>query len=88
MRIGRSWGLGRKDSLARNIDKMRRRCRSKLSRDEMKIIPDTFILPADLSMVQMRFSQYDLPGQKSELWIFKPAASSCGRGTVKPRVLH
>lgn len=65
-----SWHLGRKDSLWRNIWKKKREfC------EDYNICPNTFVLPDDF-----RLFQQDREDNPSKLWIYKPVASSCGRG--------
>ena len=65
-----SWHLGRKDNLWRNIWKKRREFN-----EEYNFCPNTYIMPDDF-----RLFQQDREDNPKELWIYKPVASSCGRG--------
>lgn len=65
-----SWQLGRKDNLWRNMSRMKRAFGL-----EYDFCPQTFLLPEDFP----RF-QRERESHPSNLWILKPAASSCGRG--------
>jgi tubulin polyglutamylase TTLL4 len=65
-------GIGRKDRLARNIARSRRR----LGGDKYNFLPETYLLPADRGLWESKFGA-EPPGT---LWIAKPNSSSCGRG--------
>lgn len=65
-----SWHLGRKDLLARHITRMKRQWPS-----EYDIFPQSFCLPADSN-----FWENAREADPKGLWIWKPVASSCGRG--------
>jgi hypothetical protein len=65
-----SWHLGRKDMLARHIQRMKRQWPTMYD-----IFPQSFCLPQDCSLWDMAREE-----QPKSLWIWKPVASSCGRG--------
>lgn len=65
-----SWHLGRKDNLWKNIWKKRREFG-----EDYGFCPTTYLMPDDF-----RLFQQDREDNPKELWIFKPVASSCGRG--------
>jgi len=65
-----SWQLGRKDMMWRNIRKMQRQWP-----DHFDITPPSYVLPDDYHA--WRTAREAGP---QDLWIFKPANSSCGRG--------
>lgn len=66
-----SWCIGRKDSMWRNV------CRNRRVHGKFfEIAPTTYILPED-------FKKWNLDREMSNfknMYILKPAASSCGRG--------
>jgi hypothetical protein len=66
-----SWSLGRKDNMWRNIQRMRR-----LHGKAFDICPQTYIFPEDYK----RWTIDREAAQFKNLYIMKPAASSCGRG--------
>ena len=80
-----SFALGRKDALARNINRHRRLLKSD-QRGEFAFFPDTFVLPEDRESLLQRAqsdkkrSGSDDDSQLPNFWILKPCASSCGRG--------
>jgi len=64
--------IGRKDNLCRNINRLKR-----IHGKDYNICPTTYVLPEDLG----RFSKdRDTAEGKTQLWILKPSAQSCGRG--------
>merc|ERR1719316_1942981 len=65
-----SWHLGRKDLLARHISRMKRQWPT-----EYSIFPQSFCLPHDSTSWETARKE-----QPNALWIWKPVASSCGRG--------
>jgi len=65
-------GIGRKDRLARNLARARRRHGA----SEYNFLPETYLLPADRSLWEMRVAAEPA----GTLWISKPNNSSCGRG--------
>ena len=71
-----TWGIGRKDSLAKNIARMKRQFGSNL----FNIVPPSFILPGEEVALKE-----DVDSQTAALgavptYIVKPSASSCGKG--------
>lgn len=65
-----SWELGRKDRLARNVDRMVR-----LHGEAFQIAAKTYHLPGERNKLKS-----DMEANPRSLWILKPPASSCGRG--------
>jgi hypothetical protein len=82
-----SWCIGRKDNLARNLNRARRTHPSAYD-----FLPETYNLPADRAYFESRFAldvqHHQASASSSEaagggggvMWILKPPASSCGRG--------
>ena len=69
-----SYYLGRKDQLYRNYQ-----VQEDLFPDDYDFMPKTFIFPKDAE--KFRDARDNAArSQKKKLWIFKPTASSCGRG--------
>lgn len=66
----RSWQLGRKDLMWRNIRSMQRKWPQ-----DFDITPQCYVLPDDLRVWMTAQEQHP-----SALWIWKPVNSSCGRG--------
>lgn len=71
-----TWGIGRKDNLAVNINEMKRHYGS----DVFDIIPASFILPRQQSDVELDASHNPGTSTAPLIYILKPVASSCGRG--------
>jgi hypothetical protein len=67
--------LGRKDQLYRNIQ-----IREDLFPEDYNFMPKTFIFPADSKKFIEAKNSYNIGNAKKKYWIFKPTASSCGRG--------
>ena len=65
------WQLGRKDSLWRNLSRMKRQ-----HPNDYTFIPNTFLMNCDFN----RFSIIKENSENKALWIMKPCASACGRG--------
>ncbi len=65
-----TWELGRKDSLWRNMSRMKRKYG-----ESYDICPPTYILPEDYARLTS-----DKEADPHALWIMKPVASCCGRG--------
>lgn len=61
--------LGRKDNLWKNVNVMRRK-----HGQDYEICPKTYVLPEDYEVL------VSLMEIEKQLWILKPAASSCGKG--------
>eukprot|EP00759_Apiculatamorpha_spiralis_P037062 PhF_6_TR37119/c0_g1_i2/m.54555/K16601/TTLL4; tubulin polyglutamylase TTLL4 len=66
-----TWGVGRKDNLARNIGEMRKLHGA----EHYGYTPMTFILPEDADRLQR-----DMLMNVGKTYITKPVASSCGKG--------
>eukprot|EP01006_Ploeotia_vitrea_P042742 TRINITY_DN66658_c1_g4_i1.p1 TRINITY_DN66658_c1_g4~~TRINITY_DN66658_c1_g4_i1.p1 ORF type:complete len:731 (+),score=30.81 TRINITY_DN66658_c1_g4_i1:52-2244(+) len=66
-----TWGIGRKDSLWRNIARMR----SKFGAQEFGFVPQSYILPNDFRTFAQDFRRHG-----GGTYIVKPCASACGRG--------
>jgi tubulin polyglutamylase TTLL4 len=65
-----SWGIGSKAHMWRHVQRMRR-----IHGPSFEIAPQTYIFPEDYK----RFT-LDREQEKKQMYIMKPAASSCGRG--------
>ncbi|CEM26957.1 unnamed protein product [Vitrella brassicaformis CCMP3155] len=65
-----TWTLGRKDLLWRNVTRMKRQ-----HGEAFSFMPQTWILPDDYRLFEAARNE-----RPRDLWIFKPYASSCGRG--------
>ncbi len=63
--------LGRKDRLSAALSRSRR-----LHSTDYDFYPETYILPHDYT----HWASKAAGGMKTQLWIAKPHASSCGRG--------
>jgi len=70
-----TWGIGRKDSLARNLARMQKR----FGDAEYGFFPATYVLPGDHAALTKDFAR------RPTTLIIKPVASACGRGV---RLLH
>jgi tubulin polyglutamylase TTLL4 len=71
-----TWGIGRKDSLARNITRMKRQFGSAA----FNIVPPSFILPGDETALREDVDTQTAALGTVPTYIVKPAASSCGKG--------
>nr|CCC92946.1 putative tubulin tyrosine ligase protein [Trypanosoma congolense IL3000] len=71
-----TWGIGRKDSLANNVQKMQRY----FGFDVFDIIPVTFLIPKQHSQLEEYVSRNPNTEEDPLIFIVKPSASSCGRG--------
>ncbi|EAN76932.1 tubulin tyrosine ligase protein, putative [Trypanosoma equiperdum] len=71
-----TWGIGRKDSLATNIQKMQRY----FGLDNFNVIPMTFLLPKQRSQLEDYVNENPDSADDPLIFIVKPSASSCGRG--------
>lgn len=71
-----TWGLGRKDSLAYNINRMRRY----FGEDKIDITPASFIIPRQKDELLWEATRNPPSANKPLIYILKPCASSCGRG--------
>jgi tubulin polyglutamylase TTLL7 len=69
-----SFYLGRKDQLYRNYQ-----VQEELFPDDYNFMPKTYIFPSDAKKFQLAKDD-DLHNRRKKYWIFKPSASSCGRG--------
>eukprot|EP01012_Entosiphon_sulcatum_P031787 TRINITY_DN40498_c0_g1_i1.p1 TRINITY_DN40498_c0_g1~~TRINITY_DN40498_c0_g1_i1.p1 ORF type:complete len:801 (-),score=75.10 TRINITY_DN40498_c0_g1_i1:22-2397(-) len=67
-----TWGIGRKDLLARNLYRMRR----KFGEEAYCFFPPTYVLPEDSKALAADWGSF---GRKPTV-IVKPVASACGRG--------
>lgn len=65
-----SWQVGRKDLLWKNVHRMKRQFPK-----HFDIMPTTYVLPEDSQVWAATREQHP-----SEIWIWKPTNSSCGRG--------
>ena len=65
-----TWQIGRKDNMWRNINRMKRDFG-----DDYDICPLTYLLMEDFRRLCL-----DREEDPKQLWILKPAGSSCGRG--------
>eukprot|EP00756_Hemistasia_phaeocysticola_P067031 Hpha_TRINITY_DN9666_c0_g1::TRINITY_DN9666_c0_g1_i1::g.184566::m.184566/K16601/TTLL4; tubulin polyglutamylase TTLL4 len=65
-----TWGIGRKDQLHRNINKLRASFP-----EHFDITPKTWLLPQDTRAVSA-----DMQAHPGSTYILKPCASSCGKG--------
>jgi len=70
-----SYYLGRKDQLYRNYQ-----IREDLFLDDYNFMPKTYIFPTDAAKFEEERESTNYTNHKKKLWIFKPTASSCGRG--------
>ena len=72
-----TWGVGRKDSLHKNVSRMRRQ----YGAEAFDIVPQTWLVPNDLDLVRedCRVAALASGGQEPT-YIVKPSASSCGKG--------
>jgi len=74
-----SWALGRKDSLYRHLDAMRRQH----GYNEFPFFPKTWILPGqkkELKSIMEEETKGKKSNSKTNMWIIKPQNSCCGRG--------
>jgi tubulin polyglutamylase TTLL4 len=71
-----TWGIGRKDSLAMNVGRMRRQ----YGASAINIVPVSFILPRDKDELADDVAQATEQSGAVPTYIVKPSASSCGRG--------
>lgn len=71
-----TWGIGRKDSLAMNIGKMKRQYGSAA----FNIVPASFVLPKERDELAADLQEATEGGASPPTYIVKPSASSCGRG--------
>lgn len=75
-----TWGVGRKDSLARNVGRMRDLFGSEFG----NIVPRSFLIPGDLEALQRDLNEHinnpSNPSRAPPTYIVKPSASSCGKG--------
>lgn len=69
--------ITRKDRLYVNFSRLR----DKFGNKEFSFLPETFILPEQVSLFRDTFTDIQQRGSKEEnIWIVKPASSSRGRG--------
>jgi tubulin polyglutamylase TTLL4 len=71
-----TWGIGRKDSLAVNIGKMKRQ----YGAAAFNIVPASFVLPKERDELAADLQEATEGGASPPTYIVKPSASSCGRG--------
>ncbi|EPY25887.1 tubulin tyrosine ligase [Strigomonas culicis] len=71
-----TWGLGRKDSLAVNVGKMKRA----FGEAPFDIVPVSFLLPNQKNELLRDAEQQPDTPENPLIYIMKPSASSCGRG--------
>lgn len=71
-----TWGIGRKDNLAVNINDMKMH----YGNDMFDIIPKSFILPRQRNELELDADHHPGTPEAPLIYIVKPAASSCGRG--------
>lgn len=70
-----SYNIGRKDAMWRNIAEMQERFP-----EEYNFCPRTYVYPQDADDFDQIREEYRQNGETDRLWIFKPSASSCGKG--------
>jgi len=70
-----SYYLGRKDQLYRNYQ-----VQEDLFPGDYNFMPKTYIFPKDAEKFKQARDNVLMGNQKKKYWIFKPTASSCGRG--------
>ena len=70
-----SYYLGRKDQLYRNYQ-----IQAEQFKDEYDFMPKSYIFPYDSTKFETDRSFATASDMKKKFWIFKPTASSCGRG--------
>lgn len=68
-------GLGRKDRLTQNLDKLRIHCRRAGHSQACNFVPASFVIPGERTVLQLYAEN-----NPSYVFILKPVASSCGRG--------
>ena len=68
-----TWQLSRKDNLYTNYTKMQKKFPN-----DFKYMPETYILPRDKEIFNLKIENYQL--NKNNIWLIKPVASSRGRG--------
>lgn len=73
-----TWGIGRKDSLAMNMHRMKRY----FGEEAMDIVPASFILPRQEADLLSDAKRNPPTAAAALIYILKPCASSCGRGIV------
>lgn len=71
-----TWGIGRKDCLARNITRMKRQFGAAV----FNIVPASFILPGDEAALREDVDSQTAAVGSAPTYIVKPSASSCGKG--------
>lgn len=71
-----TWGIGRKDSLAQNMNKMRRY----FGEHAYDIVPASFLLPRQEYELNADAERCPGTAENPLIYIMKPTASSCGRG--------
>ena len=72
----KSFNLGRKDAMWRNYQILEEQFP-----DDYDFCPKTFIFPEDADVLEAERTDPDYdPETDLKLWIFKPSASSCGKG--------
>ncbi|RNF26329.1 putative tubulin tyrosine ligase [Trypanosoma conorhini] len=71
-----TWGIGRKDSLALNIEKMQRH----FGVDAFNIVPASFLIPKQWAQLEEYVKRQPDTSEDPLILIVKPSASSCGRG--------
>lgn len=70
-----SYNIGRKDAMWRNFAEMQ-----EAFPDEYDYCPRTFVFPQDAEDYEEHKNELIKSGDIDHLWIFKPSASSCGKG--------
>ncbi|PWV02642.1 putative tubulin tyrosine ligase [Trypanosoma cruzi] len=71
-----TWGIGRKDCLATNVDKMQRY----FGVDAFNIVPTSFLIPKQWKELEDYVKRQPDTTEDPLILIVKPSASSCGRG--------
>lgn len=70
-----SYNIGRKDAMWKNLSEMMDEFP-----DDYDFIPKTYVFPQDAEEFEEDRKDSSLNQHGSKLWIFKPSASSCGKG--------